>query len=310
MRPLRLKTFCVVVAAIVCVSLWTRSILAEEGIPQVPADFKDKVLGAFRLHKDGVGFMILEGCLMAEVLTVRAGNVVPGLFVVDMGTDALCVLDSAFAHKIGLGEEKTISLKFGHKETFESIPVTVEKRTDLNKCSKRNAQVLQGKTLSGVIGSGLFQGRTIVIDYAEYRLRIAAPTPEDEDESAHVSGEEKNASPSPWEVAYAMTPAPFCCAVRVNDAGPFAFQLNTACARSWVKKSVASSAAWRRGKKPGSFLLAGLDMTALSVDFEFRRNAKGETPPVMDGVLGNDFLSRFVVTIDTAAGRVLFTPVK
>jgi len=289
------------------------SIAAERGIPQdapgkkEPA-FRDQVLGGFRLHKDGVGFMILDGCLLAEVLTVRSGNVVPGLFVLDMGPDPICALDTSFAEKLGLGEEKTISLKFGHKETFDTIPVFVEKRDDLHKCSKRNASVLQGKTLSGVIGFGIFQGRTIVIDYTECLLRIAADEPGKKDETA-VGSDEKPALPSPWEVDYAMTPAPFCCTVRVNDKGPFSFQLNTACAQSWVKKSVASSAAWRRGKKPGSFLLAGLDMTALSVDFEFKGFKEGETQPVMDGVLGNDFLSRFEVTIDTAAGRVLFNPV-
>lgn len=271
--------------------------------------FKEQVLGGFRLQKDGVGFMILDGCLLVEVLTVRSGAVVPGIFVLDMATDRVCTLDKSFAEKLDLGEEKTISLKFGHKETIDNVPVALEERADLHKRSKRNAAVLQGKTLSGVIGFRVFQGRTIVIDYAESRLRFAVEEPEKKDEAA-VGSEEKTASPSPWEVDYAMMPAPFCCTVRVNDKGPFSFQLNTACAQSWVKKSVASSAAWRRGKKPGSFLLAGLDMTAIPVEFEFKGFKKGETEPAMDGVLGNDFLSRFVVTVDTAAGRVLFNPVE
>jgi len=311
--PQGLKIIGIVIAAALMAPCLENPILAGEGIPQeAPRDekpaFRDQVLGGFRLQKDGVGFMILDGCLLVEVLTVSSGNVIPGIFLLDMDSDRPCTLDEAFAEKLSLGEEKTIGLKFGQKESIDDLPVIVEKQNLLHKFSKRNASVLQARTVSGVIGFGVFQGRKIVIDFAEYRLRFISADPQKGDE-AEDGSEKTKTPPSPWEVDYAMAPAPFCCSVRINDKGPFFFQLNTACAQSWVKKSVASQAAWRRGKKPHSFLLAGLDMTAIPVQFEFKNFKPADKIPVIDGVLGNDFLSRFAVTVDTAARRVLFTAV-
>lgn len=311
MHPLRLAALSIACAVLLIAP--GRAIVsgAAESLPQdapgkkAPA-FEDEVRGGFRLQKDGVGFMVLDGCLLAEVMTVRSGNVVPGIFLLDMGGGKVCTVDKGFAAKLTLGEDETVALKFGHKETFGNVPVAVKELADLHKCSKRNASVLQGKAVNGVIGFGIFDGRTIVIDYGACRLRFIDPGSADTEES----GEKQNTPPSPWEIDFAMTPAPYCCAVRINDKGPFTFQLNTTCPRSWIKKEAASRAAWRRGKKPGSFLLAGLDMTAVSVSFEFKGFKAGQEVPPVDGVLGNDFLSHFEVTVDTARGRVLFQSIK
>jgi len=232
---------------------------AREGTAKKTVAFEDRILGGFRLSKDGVGFLVLEGKVLVEVLVIHREFVEPGIFLLDTESDRACSLDEPFAARLKFEAGGTISLKFGQEVSIPDIAPDVGECVPLRK---------------------------------------------------YESGEENGVKGTLLKIPFRMKPAALSCDVAINVDRRAIFQISTACPASWVNRDVAAEARWRKGKKPTSFQVAGVEMCDVPVTFLFKNfEGKDQAAPVVDGVLGNDFLSNFIVTLDTAGGRILLRPI-
>lgn len=273
---------------------------------------EQKAAGGFRLFKDGAGFMVVEGRLLIELIVIRNDIVEPGIFFLDLGAAEACAFESCFTDKLGVGEKDPVSIKVGQEISIEGVIPFCGDTEEHRKFSKRHAAVLQGRPVCGILGYALFDGRKAELDFTEYRLRLApAKTGKKGPEENDVpSAAETNGIPV-WEIPYRMYPAPLTCDVAINGTEGFVFRISTACSPSWVRKEKASTARWRKGRKPESLRIAGVEVGAVPLEFEFVNSGDPQDPaPFPDGMLGNDFLSYFNVTLDTTRQVVQLRPVQ
>jgi len=299
-----------------CHSLWAQK--TPPPAKATPADalsFEQTVWGGFRILEDGLGILGLEGRLFIEVLVIYGENVEPGIFLLDISSPETLLLQSCFAEKLTKAELDSVSLKIGQSITLENIVPVMKEDSELRALAKRNASVIQGRTVCGVIGLPALLGRKVILDFAEWRLRfLPVEKPKEGDEQTPKKNPPRNQIG--WTVPYLSSPGPFCCVATINGNGPYTLQISTACSGSWMKKEIAAKARWRKGKQPSSFLLGGAELKQIPIAMRFveleaeDRDAAGAMPPSgIDGVLGNDFLSRFVVTLEMPKNTLHLKPI-
>jgi hypothetical protein len=273
---------------------------------------EQKAAGGFRLFKDGAGFMVLEGRLLIELIVIRNDIVEPGIFFLDVGAAGACAFEDCFTDKLGVGEKEAVSIKVGQDISIDGV---VPRRVDTEEYrlfARRNAAVLQGRPVCGLLGYGLFSGRMAELDFSEYRLRLVSVKSggKGPEGGANTSAAKTNGIPV-WEIPYRMRPAPLTCDVAINGTEGFVFRISTACSPSWVRKEKASSARWRKGRKPDSLRVAGVEVGTVPLEFDFVNSADPREPSLFpDGMLGNDFLSYFSVTLDTTRQIMQLRPVQ
>jgi hypothetical protein len=161
----------------------------------------------------------------------------------------------------------------------------------------RNAAQLCPRHIDGLIGAGFFEGRVTQIDYANRRIVFLDKPP--------AQGE-----PLPLRFQNGV----FCLPVAVNGSKPRWTRLDTGCndALHWVVPRIVSNE--RRGVSIG-FVTNSADQTRVSVGLGNIRLHKVETAlhaspifPGEAGLLGGGILSRYRVTIDDRAGRIILAP--
>ena len=251
------------------------------GAQEIPFDFVD-------------GYILVRARVDAQTVTL----------VLDSGASA-SVLSVEAAHRLhlSLGAALPVDGVDADGTAFEMRPIAptvaglsmgeFDMATDL-----RNAQRLCSERVDGLIGADFFKGRIVQIDYANHRLRLLA--------SAPAEGE---------ILPLRKQNGVYCLPVSVNGSKPRWTRLDTGCndALHWVVPRMATTQE-HRGLSIG-FITNTDDETLVSVRLGKMTLPHVETAlhghaifPGESGLLGNEVLSQYRVTIDGRAGRIALEP--
>lgn len=286
-----------------------RSGAADQGL-------HNKILGGFGSFEEGAGFLLLDGFLLVEAVVKKGDLIEPGIFLLNTGSRAECRIEKWFAEKLKWSDKEKITLKLGPSYLDDLIP-RLGDCPRMRDLSKRRATILQGSGVCGSIGYGALSGKKLFLDYRTFRLKLLPAA------GGAAGGKKEPADEAEGEddlaIPFTDKAFPLCLEVTINSKVTVPFQLNTSCPASWVEKGVASQAGWRKGKSPVSFRSGKLELVDESLLFAFRKRKQAEDAEAGDdpsagetvaaepspaGVLGNDFLRRFQVTVD-AVDRVV-----
>lgn len=223
------------------------------------------------------------------------------------------LLDSgAGASVLSLRTARRLRLPLGKTENIRGVGVSVASRhlegvsatagaialSDIPLAVDLSAaEQLCSEPVDGLIGVGFFRDRVVQIDYTRHVLRINAPG------AANCSGE---------KLSVKMMNGVMCVPVGVNDSNARWVRFDTGCndALHWVIPRPTS-----RGDRAAvsiGFITDDADTSLTSVALGKRtvhpvKTALHATPlfPGEAGLIGNELLSQFVVTVDWPNRRVL-----
>ncbi|HVM60235.1 MAG TPA: retropepsin-like aspartic protease [Verrucomicrobiae bacterium] len=248
-----------------------------------------------------IPFEFRNGLLWVSVSAGGAGE--PLEFLIDTGA-ASSAVDRGTARRIGWPLREAVSVR-GVDTEQEANWTAAEKisvdgvawthkfvAVDLRKLSRAC-----DRPVDGLLGADFLRGRVAQFDYVAHVLRLLANSPGVGGATVLRLRQERGA---------------FCVPVRVNGSNCKWVRLDTGCAKPlhWVTKAIQGETSAPQvciglADVPVPFAretvqIGGDDVESVEVGLHKHEIFAGEA-----GLLGNGLLSRYVVTIDARAGRVV-----
>jgi len=250
-----------------------------------------------------IPFEYRKGLLWARVSSPTTDQ--PLDFIIDTGA-AASVVDRQTAQWIGWPLRDAVSVRGvdAEHEANWTAPERISVNgvdwshkfvaVDLRKLSRAC-----DRPVDGLLGADFFRGRVAQFDYAAHVLRLLPDSPRVNDAMVLPLREEHGA---------------FCVPLHVNGSHGKWVRLDTGCAKPlhWVTKEIEAASSTPEvciglADVPVPFARAMVQIGGDRIDSVEVGLHKDEIFIGEAGLLGNGLLSRYVVTIDTRAGRVILS---
>lgn len=278
------------------------------------------------MHADGreTKFQLIGGKAPVILLPATVNGTGPYNFILDSGASH-CLISDTLAARLGISGETTEEA-FGAGGATQLLRATVdsvavgsarqEKAPFLITPDLASISTALKTTVDGAIGCSLLKDFLVTLDYQRNIARFDSP----------ADGKQRTED-GVFFVPFTTGPAEPLTLVHatVNGTGPFFFVVDTAAGRSVISPAVASRAnveigAAAAGKGVGGQIQMGRaklnsirvgDVTVrdhLVVVGDFLGAISKAVGAELDGIIGNNFLSEFRVTLDFVGQRLGLEP--
>lgn len=259
------------------------------------------IRGSFDVLEGKPGFMLVEGRIFLKAIVIHEAHVESGVFLLDSETTSGCVLEQFFAEKMEIEELGQVTVKLGETE-LENLKTTVHDRPELRQIFKEHTAVFQNQPICGVLGLPVLLSRKTVLDFERCTLSFPPASPPPDSEEI----EKEDVAETAWTVPFQNHARVLWIQAQLNGKETATFLFSTGCVRSWIGKEAAEKTGLRNGGSPAEMKMGGRLLSKPPV-FAIRESSDSfqDVPDPVTGVLGTDFLSSYIVTVEPEQKRLI-----